>query len=265
MSIFDAIILGLIQGLTEFIPVSSSGHLVIASHILGLGDAFTFDVLINFGTLLALVVYYRQRIAQILNSTIKGREWVMIAKLLVATIPAVVIGLTFNNVIEDLNRMVWVVIMMLVIVAIPMILVGKQKDNANNKEIESSISWKTSIAIGISQAIALIPGTSRSGITILTGMRFGISAKRAAEFSFLLAIPTIAGASIKTLLSSKGIEFINNNLGAVIIGNLTSFIAGILAVSFLVSLINRRGLADFGYYRIALAAVLIVLLVTGIM
>jgi undecaprenyl-diphosphatase len=264
MSFLDSMILGLIQGVTEFIPVSSSGHLVIVSHILGLGDTFAFDVLLNFGTLLALMTYYQKRIWQIIKRLITGKQFKLIALLMMATIPAATVGLLFDEQISNLNTKVWVVIIMLIVVGIPMIIFGRENTPANDEELDKTISWTTSIKIGLAQAIALIPGTSRSGITILAGLKCGLSAKKAAEFSFLLAIPIIAVASFKMLFSEAGLNYVNDNLGAVIIGNLVSFATGLLAVKFLISLIGKRGLKDFGWYRLGLAIVLIILLVTGI-
>jgi undecaprenyl-diphosphatase len=264
MPIIDAIILGLVQGITKFIPISSSGHLVITSHLLGTGSAFTFDVLLNFGTLLALIIYYRNRIWSITKRTLKGKEWLLLAKIIVATIPAVIIGILFKDQIEKLNEMIWVVIVMLIVIGIPMILAGKANKNADDREIEKSVGWRATAKIGIAQALALIPGTSRSGITILAGLRSNLSAAKAAEFSFLLAIPVIAGASLKTLVADGGIDFVKDNLAAVVIGNIASFTAGILAVSFLIKFLSNRGLKDFGWYRIALATILIILLAAGI-
>lgn len=265
MSIINAIILGLVQGITEFLPISSSGHLVIVGQLLGIGNVFIFDVLLNFGSLIALAIYYHRRIWSIIVRVFSGKEWLLLAKIIIATIPTVIIGLAFSNQIETLNGMVWVVIMMLIIIGIPMILVGKANNNADDREIEKSVGWKLALKTGVSQAMALIPGVSRSGITILTGIRNNLSAARAAEFSFLLAIPIIAGASLKILLSSGGIEFVKNNFAAFAIGNIVSFISGILAISFLIKLISKRGLKDFGWYRIVLAAVLIILAVVGIL
>lgn len=265
MSIIDAIILGLVQGITEFLPISSSGHLVIASSLLGIGNAFTFDVLLNIGSLVALIIYYRKRIWSIIVRIFKCREWKLLAKVIIATIPAVIVGLAFRSQIENLNGMIWVVILMLILVGIPMILVGKAKETADDREIEKSVGWKLSFKTSIAQAMALVPGVSRSGITILTGLRGNLSAARAAEFSFLLAIPIIAGASMMTLLSSSGINFIHNNMAAFIIGNIASFISGILAINFLIKLISKRGLKDFGWYRIILAVVLIILVLIGIL
>lgn len=260
MSIIDAIVLGLVQGITEFIPVSSSGHLVIFSHLLGVGNAFTFDVLLNFGTLLALIIFYKKLIWSITQRMFNGKEWPLVAKIIIATIPAVLIGILLKSQIEWLNGMIWVVVIMLVVIGIPMILVGKPKDNADDREIEKSVGWKATAKIGLAQILAFIPGTSRSGITILAGLRSNLSAARAAEFSFLLAIPIIAGASLKTLLSDGGVGFIKDNLAAVAVGNIASFVAGILAISFLMKLIAKRGLKDFGWYRIVLAVLLVVFL-----
>lgn len=262
MSIIEAIILGLVQGITEFIPVSSSGHLAITSHLLGIGNAFAFDVLLNFGTLLALIIFYRKRIGLIIKRILIDRQWTLALKIIVATIPAVFFGILLKSQIEKLSEMIWVVIVMLIVVGIPMILYGKENTDADDREVEKSVDWKTTLKIGIAQALALIPGTSRSGITILVGLRSNLSAAKAAEFSFLLAIPVIAGASLKTLLSNdNGLSFLRDNLGVVLIGNIASFTAGILAVSFLMKFISKRGLRDFGWYRIGLAIILIVLLV----
>lgn len=261
MSIIDAIILGLVQGVTEFIPVSSSGHLAITSHLLGVGNVFAFDVLLNFGTLLALLIFYRKRIFSIIKRIIIDQQWTLALKITIATIPAVFFGIILKNQIEKLSEAIWVVIVMLIVVGIPMILYGKQAKDADDRQVEESVGWKTSLKIGLMQALALIPGTSRSGITILVGLRSNLSAARAAEFSFLLAIPVIAGASFKTLLSQDGLNFLKDNLGMVLIGNAASFAAGILAISFLMKFIAKRGLSDFGWYRIGLASVLTILII----
>jgi undecaprenyl-diphosphatase len=264
ISYLDAIVLGFVQGATEFIPVSSSGHLVIFNHLLGLQGEFVFDVLLNFGTLGALIIFYRKRIIDLLKRSILGKEWALLAKLLAATVPAFIIGTLFATQIKLLNDFIWVVVIMLVVLAIPMILYGKERPGADDRPMEKSITWPISIKVGLMQAVALIPGTSRSGITILTGLQSKLSAERAAEFSFMLAIPTIAGASFKVLLMDGGVEFFKANPGIVIVGNLVSFISGFIAVGFLLKLLSSRGLKDFGWYRIGLAGVLTVLLITGI-
>lgn len=264
MSIFNAIVLGLIQGVTEFAPVSSSGHLVIFNHLLNAGNAFTFDVLLNFGTLFALIIFYRKRIVSIIQRFFKPQGWVLVVKVIMATIPAVAVGLLMRDQIEVLNGWIWLVIAMQVLVGIPMIIIGRQNKDCDDREMEQSVGWKTSLKIGLMQMLALIPGVSRSGITILTGLRLNLSAARAAEFSFLMAIPVLAGGATKTLLSSEGQEFITNNMATFIVGNIFAFIAGMLVINFLIKWIAKRGLKDFGWYRICLAAVLSCLLIFNI-
>ncbi len=264
MNYLDAFILGLIQGLTEFIPVSSSGHLVITNYLLGINDGFIYSVLLNFGTTLALLVYYRKKITEIIARSFRGKEWSLLIKLVVSTIPAVIIGFTFATQIENLNVMPWVVIVMLVLVGVIMIKYGQARPDASDDPIEQSVNYRTAIKVGLAQAVALIPGTSRSGITILTGLQSKLSASKAAEYSFLLAIPTILGASLKVFFFDGGVEFVRDNFGVFLVGNVTSFISGFLAVAFLIKLLSTRGLKDFGWYRIGLAVVLAILLLSGV-
>lgn len=264
MSYLEAIILGLVQGFTEFIPISSSGHLVISNHLLGTTGNFAFDVLLNVGTLTALVVFYRQRIWSLITKSVQGREWRLIGLLLLATVPAFAVGLLYGEFIKQLNDMVWVVVVMLVFVGVIMIRYGSARENADDRPLEKSLTARTSIKVGLAQALALIPGTSRSGITILVGLQSRLSATRAAEFSFLLAIPTIAGATLKVAIFDGGMTFVQQNIGIVIVGNIASFLSGIIAVSFLIKLLGSRGLKDFGWYRVGLATVLAILLITGI-
>lgn len=264
MTYIDSIVLGLVQGATEFLPISSSGHLVITSYLLNINNAFTFDVLLNFGTLGALIAYYRKKIWQIIKRTFLGKEWTLLAKIIAATLPAAFFGLTFESQIEKFNETVWVVVTALFVVGLLMIFKGKAKPGADDQEIEKSVGWQTAAKVGLAQACALVPGVSRSGITILVGLQSKLNAKKAAEFSFLLAIPIITAASFKMLLSHDGLVFVKDNLSQVLVGNLASLISGLIAVSFLIKLLGSRGLKDFGWYRIALAIVLAILLLTGI-
>lgn len=264
MSIWDAIILGIVQGATEFAPVSSSGHLVIVSHVLSTGNAFVFDVLLNIGTLLALIIFYRQRVWLIIKRLFDPNGWVLAFKIIAAVLPAIFIALIFDEQIEYLNGMIWVVIVTLIVVGLMMIFTGKEDVKSDNREIEKSVGWGTAMFIGVAQATALIPGVSRSGITILAGLRKNLTAARAAEFSFILAIPVLLGGIVKTLFSSEGRQFVSDNLSAVIIGNIFSFAVGYMVVSFLIGFISRRGLKDFGWYRIGLATLLVILLTIGV-
>ena len=265
MTVIDAILLGLIQGVTEFLPISSSGHLVLANAFLGLDDNFTFSVLLNIGSLLVLIIFYRRKILDIIKRLFTKSEWRFVLKLIVATVPAVIIGVVFGDQIEYLNSLVWVVTIMLFVVGILFVFISKPSENADDREVEQSVNWKSTLKIGIAQAIALIPGTSRSGITILTGIRSKLSVERAAEFSFLMAIPIIAGATFKTLLSDGGIQFVTNNLDKFLIGNLVCFVSGYIAISSMMKLIANRGLKDFGWYRVLLAIFLGALLLAGVL
>lgn len=262
MSVLVTIILGLVQGLTEFIPVSSSGHLVIASALLRTNDdvseAFIFSVLLNFGTLLALVVFYWQRLLRIASGIIRERQFSLVGKLLVATIPAVLVGLLLGNILEKLDTQIVPVALMLLALGIIMIIAGRPNREATDAALER-IPLPTFLWVGLMQAVALMPGTSRSGITILTGLKWGLSAERAAELSFMLAIPTIFGAALKVLLSDEGRSYVVVHWQMVLLGNVVSFLSGYIAIRFLINLVNKHGLVPFGWYRIALAAVLILL------
>ncbi len=256
MNVVAAIILGLVQGLTEFIPVSSSGHIVLVQNILNLPSNFKFDVLLNFGTLLALVLYYRSTITEIIFDVVRRRDVKLALRLVVATLPAVTVGLLFGDFIEKSLQSVWVVITMLIIVGAFMVLF---KHRSKGKEL-SKLTTFDAIKIGLVQAVALIPGTSRSGSTILMGQAVGLGSSEAARFSFMLAIPTIFGATMKVALSGDGRHFIAENLGLILLGNAMSFLAGAFAVRFLIRILGERGLKPFGFYRLGLSALLIVLL-----
>ncbi len=256
MNIVAAIILGLVQGLTEFIPVSSSGHIVLVQNILNLPSNFKFDVLLNFGTLLALVLYYRSTITEIVFDVVRRRDVKLALRLAVATIPAVTVGLLLGDFIENSLQSVWVVITMLIVVGTFMVLF---KHRSKGKEL-NKLTVFDAFKIGLVQAVALIPGTSRSGSTILMGQAVGLGSNDAARFSFMLAIPTIFGATMKVALSGDGRQFIAENIGLILLGNVMSFLAGAFAVRFLIRILGERGLKPFGFYRLGLSALLIVLL-----
>ncbi len=260
MTLVAAIILGLVQGLTEFIPVSSSGHMIIADRVFNLNSDFKFDVLLNIGTLLALMFFYRKTIMQLLRSIFVDRAYNLAGLLVIATIPAIVIGYSFGDQIENSLQSPWVVVVMLALVGLLMIMPLRRVVPRSLQKL----GWARSLAIGFAQALALVPGTSRSGITILAGQSAGMHSRDAATFSFMLAIPTIAGATAKVALSSDGRAFVADNIGLIVVGNIVSFVAGSLAISFLINTLTKRGLAPFGWYRLGLSALLIVLLFANI-
>lgn len=255
------IILGIVQGATEFLPISSSGHLVIASRVLDVPSSFEFDVLVNFGTLLAMITYFRKRIWQILRDVVLSKRIDTALKLVAATIPAVLFGYFFQDLIADNLHNVWIVVTMLLVIGVLMVLSKKwqPKQLPSNKDVRN-IKTKHALLIGLAQCFSLISGSSRSGVTMLAGLRLGFTTKTAAEWSFLMGMPIIFGASLKVLLSEGGAAYIQNHSGDFIIANVASFISGMVAVSLLMRVLQKHGLYFFGWYRIGLALVLILLL-----
>lgn len=261
VSIIVVIILGIIQGVTEFLPVSSSGHVLIASKLFGQVGSFEFDVLVSFGTLLAVIIYYRRRIWQIITDIFKKRDLNLALKLIVASIPAVIVGFLFQDIIEKFLHGTPTVIAMLLVIGILMIISTQwavKKTLPVNQDLHK-ISYKQALLIGLAQCTALISGSSRSGVTMLAALKMGFSKARAAEWSFLMSIPIIFGASMKVLVSDKGIEFVKHNTVAFVLANVVSFIAGMLAIHVLLKLLQQKGLYWFGWYRVVLAIVLIIL------
>lgn len=266
MNIITAIILGIVQGATEFLPVSSSGHLVIVAKLLGVNSSFEFDVLVNFGTLFAMVYYFRARIWQIIQDIVLHRRFDTAGRLVLATVPAVFVGFVFQDVIAEHLHSTWVAVVMLLAVGLLMIRSQKWEVNKKlpvNKDVRE-MSTKHGFLIGLAQILALISGTSRSGITILTSLKMGISREKAAEWSFMMGIPIIFGASIKVLFSESGQHYIQANTMEFIVANITSFISGMLAVTFFMKILHKYGLYWFGWYRVTLAVVLILLLSVNI-
>lgn len=254
LSLLEAIILGLVQGATEFLPISSTGHLVLVDKVLGFDSSFEFDVLLNIGTILALIIYYRKTIFDLISNCKSNLK--IFSLIVVATIPAVIIGFIWSDLIENKLQSAWVVVFMLIFIGLLMIW---SPTKSKGKSVDK-LSVVESAKIGLAQALALIPGTSRSGITILAGQSQGLNSIESARFSFLMAIPVISGATLKVALSGDGRSFIASNPTQLLFGNLASFLAGLLAVNFLIDILGKKGLKPFGWYRICLGIVLAVLL-----
>lgn len=262
MGIITAFILGIIQGITEFLPVSSSGHVLIVSRLLNNPSSFEFDVLVSFGTLLAVFIYYRKRFIEIILDIIKRRDLNLTLKLIVSTIPAVLIGFTMQDVIETYLHGTGTAVVMLLAIGILMVISARWKSDqelAVNKDLHK-ISYKQALLIGLAQCVSLISGSSRSGVTMLMAIKLGFKTKVAAEWSFLMSAPVIFGAALKVLLSSEGQKFIQTETTAFIISNIISFIAGMAAIHILIKILSKKGLYWFGWYRIALAVLLIILI-----
>lgn len=255
MSILESIVYGLIQGLTEFIPVSSSGHLQLLSEVFGFDSSFETDVLINIGTLIATFIYFRIRIFTIIQDALKDQDYKMIRNLVVSTLPAALIGFFFIDFFgADGTRTLPIVIFMLASVGLIMIFLDRIVKKSQSAEVQVS----DAVAIGLAQVLAFIPGTSRSGSTILAARARNLSYETAIEYSFILGIPVIAGAILRVLITDEGINFIKDNPESFIVGNLVAFLSGMIAIHAMVKLTQRIGLKWFGYYRVLLALVLLI-------
>ncbi|MEN8263037.1 MAG: undecaprenyl-diphosphate phosphatase [Nitrospirota bacterium] len=257
---FEAIILGILQGLTEFIPVSSSAHLIIFPWFFdwqGVVNSLSFDVALHFGTLIALLIYFRREWIELIKSI--PRKDSMIWKLFFATLPAGVIGVLLHDWIAQ-NRSPVIIIFTLCIVSVLMILSERNYSESDRFSIEK-IDMKSAIFIGIAQAFALIPGVSRSGITIVAGLTKGIKRADAARFSFLLGTPAVAGASIlegKNLIGADNIE-----INLFIAGIAVSAVVGYIVIKYLILFLQKYSLRSFAYYRFLLAFVIIISLWTN--
>ncbi len=261
MSILESIVLGAIQGLTEFVPISSSGHLVIAQYLMSGASEHLFLEWINIGTVLALIIYFRQRIVDIITTIISKRDYRLAINIIIAMLPAGIAGFTLANLIEN-NAFFgspWVVAVMLAVVGVLLIIVDKLP-RLSHVASEEALPKHRALIIGLVQVLALIPGTSRSGSTIIAGRLMGLSAARAAEFSFLVSIPIMLGVIAKLLVKSSDRAYLLHNLTPLVVGNLVALITGLLAVGFLMRYLEKHPLSIFGWYRVALSVVLVVVL-----
>jgi undecaprenyl-diphosphatase len=258
MEIIEVIILAIVQALTEFLPVSSSGHLILVQELFDIESTIGVDVMLHFGTLLAIIVYFWSDLMAILNDLIKKHESKLALLLLVATVPAVVVGGLFGDFLDETFRNTSVVVLMMFVIGVAMILERKLKQD-KNLELEK-LSYKQVMFIGVAQLFAFIPGTSRSGITMLAGRSLGLDINRAARFSFLMGIPVIFGATISVLAEDESRTYIQDNLPATIVGVIVSAGLGYLAIAILLKIVRKWGLAPFGWYRVVLSAMLAILL-----
>lgn len=248
MDLISAILLGLIQGLTEFLPVSSSGHLVLSQHLLGYkGSNLAFDLLVHLGTLVAVVVYFRRDIGQIFSSAFTGytgtdgRRW--IAMIVIGTIPTVVIGYTFKDQFEVLFGQPRIVALMLWLTAI--LLLFSDRIRLKEKSGDTITVWRA-LLVGTAQGLAIIPGISRSGSTISVAIFSGLNPEKAARFSFLLSIPAIFGASLLEFGEIAGVN--SENILPFLAGTITAFLSGYLAIDILLKIVVKRRLWKFSIY-----------------
>lgn len=255
-----AIILGLIQGLTEFIPISSSGHLVIAQTFLSGASDHLFLEFINLGTFLALLVYFRKKIWGIITDIFVNRKYTLARNIIITSVPAGIVGYLLSDFINATPQFFGsavVVAVTLFVVGVVMIVLEKLP-HASAVENGDKLSGWRALAIGLAQMVALIPGVSRSGSTIIAGRLSGLKPAQAAEYSFLASLPIMLGVTLKTFVGDRA--YLMDNLTTLAISNLFAFAAGLFAVGFLMRYLSNHSLAIFGWYRIGLALVLTIIL-----
>lgn len=260
MNLIEAVILGLVQGLTEFIPVSSSGHLIIAHELMGISETgLAFDVALHLGTLLALLAFFNKDIVNLAVSLFRKSEQTRLAWLLAAaTLPAVIAGVLLQDSAESGFRSIRLVAINLILIGVVMIVAERRAASRTEQTALNQTTWQQAMVVGVAQALALIPGVSRSGSTISAGLFSGLSRLAAARFSFLLAIPITFGALLKVLLNSETLVQVQNEASIFVAGILTAFISGLLAIRFLLLFVAKHSLAVFAYYRFALGAALLI-------
>jgi undecaprenyl-diphosphatase len=261
MSIIQAIFLGLIQGLTEFIPVSSSGHLVVAHHLLGVAETgLAFDVALHFGTLVALVAYFWNDLVKFVIALFKKTPETRLTWLLIAaTIPAAAIGYLLESAAESRFRSARLVgCTMLVFGFIMLLAEYYYNKHQRHTELEKVTSGQA-MAMGFAQAAAIVPGVSRSGSTITVGLLTGLDRVAATRFSFLLGIPITAGAVLKVFTEGGVITAARQEQAVFIIGVLTALVSGLFAIRFMLRYLSRHGLNIFAYYRIAFGIIVLVI------
>lgn len=261
MNTIESIILGLIQGLTEFIPVSSSGHLVVAQTLFQGVSSHLFLEWINIGTVLALIIFFRERIWQLVRRILVDHDYRLMGSVIVAVLPAAAVGFLFAHIIETaaLFSSVWTVVVTLIGVGIVLIVLERLPKRSPVTSLEK-LPWKRALGIGLAQMLALIPGTSRSGATIIAGRLSGLSRAHAAEFSFLVSIPIMLGVLLKLVVSDSSRAYFVANMAPLLLANLVAFISGLLAVGFLMRFLEKRSLAVFGWYRVGLGLVIALVL-----
>lgn len=261
MNIFETIVLGLLQGLTEFIPISSSGHLVIAQQLFSGASDHLFLEFINIGTLLALVVYFWKRIITICQDVFVKKNFVLARNILITAVPAGIVGYFLSDFINQAAFFgsLTVVTITLATVGIVMIVLEKLPKAAPVVSGEKLSSWRA-LGVGLAQMLALIPGVSRSGSTIIAGRLAGLNPAAAAEYSFLASLPIMVGVTLKVFIKESDRAYFIEHMPMLLVSNVVAFISGLIAVGFLMRYLSKHSLAVFGWYRVGLASVLAIFL-----
>ena len=254
-----AIILGIVEGFTEFLPISSTGHLILVNQFISFDKEFTllFDIVIQLGAILAVLVYFWKKLWPFTKDINKNKEILNIwNKTIVGVLPAILLGALSANIIEKKLFNPWIVAFALLIGGI-IILIIERKSRTPEITSINNLSFKTAFLIGLVQCLSMIPGTSRSAATIVGAMIFGASRVVATEFSFFLAIPTMLAASAYSLLKYKALLNIHQ-ISVLSTGFIVSFIVALVAIKFLINYVQKNNFKIFGYYRIILGIIIIV-------
>ncbi|GIV28351.1 MAG: undecaprenyl-diphosphatase [Bacteroidia bacterium] len=264
MNWLDAIILGIVEGVTEFLPISSTGHLIICTALLGIPpDDFVklFTVAIQLGAILSVIVLYFKKF---FNFSSKPHLISFYLKLFIAFLPSAIIGVLLNDLIDKALESPVTVAVFLVLGGV--FFVYSDKFFLNNRKNEQQITYKNAFVIGLFQCIAMFPGVSRSGATIIGGLFQKLTKKAAAEFSFFLAVPTMFGATAKKLFDfyKTNPSLSNHEIKLLLVGNIVAFIVAILAIKFFINLLQKTGFAAYGWYRIIVGTIILILYFSGI-
>ena len=260
MTIIESVIIAIVEGLTEFIPISSTGHMIIAGKILGVPeDEFTklFEIAIQLGAILAVVVLYWKKFFDFSN-------WKFYVKLMVGVIPAIILGLLFSKKIDALLESTTTVAIALLLGGIILLFIDSVFKNPRI-ESEKEVSFKNSFIIGIWQCLAMVPGVSRSAASIIGGIQQKMTRSAAAEFSFFLAVPTMLAATGYKLLKffQEKNGFTGEEIKLLAIGNIVAFVVALLAIKFFIEFLKKHGFRVWGIYRIALGAILLIMIYLG--
>jgi undecaprenyl-diphosphatase len=263
--LLKAAILGIVEGLTEFLPISSTGHLILVGDLLNFNDARgkVFEIVIQFAAILAVCWEYRAKLAAVSSGLIQKQEAAQrfTLNLFIAFLPLAILGLLFGKVIKE-NLFAPIPVALAFIVGGLIILWAEKRQHVIRIESVEDMHWRDALKMGLAQALALIPGTSRSGSTIIGGLFFGLSRKAATEFSFFLAIPTITMATLYEVVKYRH-DFHSGDMGIFLVGSIASFVSAFFAVRALLRYISRHDFTAFAWYRIAFGLIVLATYFTG--
>lgn len=259
MALFSLIVLAIVQGITEFLPISSSGHLIIVDEISTINSNLAIDVMLHMGTLLAILIYYREQVVGMAEKAIKLEESKLLKNIVISSIPAVAAVLLLGDALESDARTIGVVMFMLFAIGLIMLFEKRILPKNATKKLED-LTPKDALGIGFAQSIALIPGSSRSGTSIIGGRLAGLSNRDAADYAFLIGIPVIFGAGVKILFDSSTQSLIRDYPLDLLLGVVVTAIVGLAAIHLVLGIIKKYGLKWFGAYRIALALILLTII-----